>query len=141
MAFIHGKNAVIKITGAGGTVTDVSPFANEVDMPKSIDTAETSHFGSQSKTYLAGLDDSTISIKGMYDPALDAALTAAVDACLAGTIQTIGIEYGPGGSSVGSVKYTLESIPTAYEVDAPVGDVVTFSLDLQRTGATVRDVY
>jgi hypothetical protein len=141
MSFIHGKNAVIKITGAGGVTTDLSPFANEVDMPRSIDTAETSHFGSQSKTYLAGLDDSTVSIKGMYDPTADAAIAAAVEACLAGTIQTIDIEYGPGGSAVGAVKYTLSAIPTAYEVDAPVGDVVTFSLDMQRTGDTVRDVY
>ena len=120
---------------------DLSPYANEADFPRSIDTAETSHFGSQEKTYIAGLDDATISVKGSYDSAMDDAVYAAVQSVLNGTQDALLVEYGPAGGGVGAPKYTMLAVPTGYEVDAPVGDVVTFSLDLQRTGPTTRGTY
>lgn len=141
MSFVHGKNAVVKITDATGAQFDLSPFANEIAMPKSIDTAETSHFGSQAKTYLVGLDDSTASIKGMFDLAADAIVEASVAAVLDGTNDTINVEYAPAGTATGNPKYTFSTIPTAYEVTSPVGDVVAFTLSLQRTGPTTRATY
>jgi hypothetical protein len=140
MPFVHGKVAHVEMDDDQGALFDLSPYANEVDYPVSIDTAETSHFGSQPKTYLAGLDDATVSIKGMFDATIDQKIAASVANALA-TNETITVEIGPAGTATGSPKYTMECVPTGYEVDAPVGDVVTFSLDLQRTGATTRSTY
>lgn len=140
--FIHGKNAIINITAADGTtVIDLSGVSNEADYPVSIDTAETSHFGTQSKTYLVGQDDATVSIKGLVDTATSAAVEASIDAVLNGTNADMTCVFGPAGSKTGSPKYTLHALPTGYEVDAPVGGVVTFTLGLQRTGSTTRASY
>jgi hypothetical protein len=140
MAFVHGKNSTIKVDNAAGTLTDISAVVNSVDMPRSVDTAETSHFGTSAKEYIVGLNDSTVTISGLYDPAVDATLSAAVDAVIAGTLATATVEYAPNGGPVSATKpkFTFEVIWTAYNTTGGVGDPVGFTLEGQRTGATTR---
>lgn len=139
--FTHGKNTSIQVDDAAGVLFDLSPVANSVDMPRPIETAETSHFGSSAKEYLIGQNDSTVSISGLFDAAVDAKLSAVIDALAADTIQSVTVEFGPQGSAAGKVKYTCEVIWTSYDVSTGVGDVVNFSLEGQRTGPTVRSVF
>ena len=133
--FRHGKNAVFKIDDSGGTPRDISDTVNEVTFSQSLETGETTSFGSSAKTYVAGLSDATLSISGTWD--------ATVDGYLAGGIgvDTLSFEYGPEGSTTGYVKYTGECIMTSYEPGSPVGDVVTYSAEYQITGAVTRGVY
>ncbi len=140
MAFVHGKNSIIKVDNAAGTLTDISAVANSVEMPRSLDTGETTTFGTSAKTYIAGLNDGTVSISGLYDPAVDATLSAAVDAVAAGTLATATVEWAPAGgpASASKPKFTCEVIWTSYSVSAGVGDVETFKLEGQRSGATTR---
>jgi predicted secreted protein len=138
MAFRHGKNAVFKVDNSGGTLTDISTYIHDVTLPRSIETAETTTFGvaGGSKTYVTGLNDSTISISGKFD--------ATVDAHLAGVLgqdATLSFEYGPAGSTVGYIKFTGEAIMTKYDLSSPVGDVVSFSCDFQITGEVTRGTY
>ena len=138
MAFRHGKNAVFKVDDSGGTLTDISTYIHDVTLPRSIETAETTTFGvaGGSKTYVTGLNDSTISISGKFD--------ATVDAHLAGVLgqdATLSFEYGPAGSTVGYIKFTGEAIMTKYDLSSPVGDVVSFSCDFQITGEVTRGTY
>jgi predicted secreted protein len=136
MAFIHGKGAFISVGG-----TDLTPYANEVGMPRDIDTADTSHFGTQSKTYITGMDDSTVSIAGLWDSAADAAINTIIGQLLAGTIQSTPVIYGPAGNATGKPQFSLQAIVTGYEVSASAGDVVSFSLSLQRTGSTTTGAF
>lgn len=142
MPFVHGKNSVIKVDNAAGTLTDISAVSNSVEMPRAIDTGETTAFGAASgaKTYIAGLNDGTVSISGLYDPAVDATLSAAVDAVAAGTLASATVEWSPNGTpnSATKPKFTCEVLWTSYSVSAGVGDVETFKLEGQRTGPTVR---
>ena len=62
MAFVHGKDSVIKIDNAGGTLTDISSYVNNVDFPITADVAETTVMGDDNKTYIVGLKDATLSI-------------------------------------------------------------------------------
>jgi hypothetical protein len=134
--FRHGKNASFKVDNAAGTLTDISTVLNEVTMPRSIETGETTSFGSGAKSYVSGLSDATISISGTYDATVDAHLTAII-----GSADLLDFEYGPEGTTSTRVKFTGTCILTSYEVGSPVGDVVTFSAEFQVSGAITRGAF
>ena len=132
--FVHGKSTDFELDDTGGTSRSLSTVLTSVDFPETIDTAETTAFGATSKSYIVGLRDATISVSGLWD--------ATVDGYIIGTEPaTRTYIYGPTGSTGGNVKYTGECILTNYSISNPVGDVVTFSLDLQCTGAQTRTTY
>lgn len=131
MAFVHGKGAYISVGG-----TNLTPYSNEVSMPRDIETADTSHFGTQSKTYITGMDDSNGSVSGLYDSVADAAIQALLTQLLSGAVLSVPVVYGPAGNATGRPSYTYDAIINSYEVSASAGDVVSFSLGLQRTGST-----
>lgn len=138
MPFRHGKSAVFKVDNNSAVLTDISAYCDDVKLPRSIETAETTTFGvtGGSKTYITGLNDSTISISGKWDATLDAVLAPVV-----GFDTLLNWNYGPEGSTAGRVKFTGLCILTKYEIDAPVGDVVKFSADFQVSGAVTRTTF
>ena len=132
--FAHGKSTDFAIDDTGGSSRNISDTLTDVSFPQTIDTAETTAFGSTNKSYIVGLKDTTISVSGIWD--------ATVDGYISGTEPASrSFIYGPAGSTGGNVKYTGEAIMTNYSVSNPVGDVVTFSMDLQVTGAVTRTTY
>ena len=132
--FAHGKSTDFAIDDTGGSSRNISNTLTDVSFPQTIDTAETTAFGSSNKSYIVGLKDTTISVSGIWD--------ATVDGYISGTEPASrSFIYGPAGSTGGNVKYTGEAIMTNYAVSNPVGDVVTFSMDLQVTGAVTRGTY
>lgn len=140
MAFTHGKNSLISIDDVSGTLFDMSKVANSVEMPIEIETAETSHFGTNAKEYIVGQNDSTVTIAGLFDAEVDAKISAVIDAIADGTIESSTVEYQPAGGPVGPTKplFRCEVIWTSYGTTSGVGDVVSFSLEGQRTGGTER---
>jgi hypothetical protein len=134
--FRHGKSTVFKVDNSGGTLTDISNTLTDVGFPQSVDTAETSTFGSSAKSYVVGLTDSTLSISGNFDATVDAHLAAVL-----GQAATLSFEYGPEGSTAGFVKYTGECILTSYEKSGAIGDVVSYSAEFQVSGAITRGTY
>tara|TARA_B100001250_G_scaffold321373_1_gene284407 strand:+ start:9047 stop:9454 length:408 start_codon:yes stop_codon:yes gene_type:complete len=132
--FAHGKSTDFALDDTGGTSRSLANTLTDVSFPQSIDTAETTAFGSTNKSYIVGLKDTTISVSGLWD--------ATIDGYLSGTEPASrSFIYGPAGSTGGNVKYTGEAIMTNYSVSNPVGDVVTYSVDLQVTGAVTRGTY
>jgi predicted secreted protein len=138
MAFTHGKDSVFKLDNASGSLTDISSFVNNVDFPESADVSETTTLGSagNSKTYIAGLKDATISLAGLWDATADAIFGAVV-----GQSATLSYEYSPEGTASGKIKYTGEAILTSYAISSPVGDAVGYSADLQVSGAVTRGTH
>jgi len=134
--FRHGKSTSFKVDNAAGTLTDISTSLTDVSFPRSVETAETTAFGASAKTYIVGLSDSTVSVSGNFDATVDAHL-----ATVLGQSATLSFEYGPEGTTAGQVKYTGEAIMTSYEKSGAVGDVVTFSSELQVTGAVTRSTF
>ena len=134
--FRHGKSTVFKVDNNAGSLTDISNTLTDVSFPQSVDTAETTAFGSSAKTYIVGLTDATFSVSGNFDATVDAHLAAIV-----GKADSVSFEYGPEGSTATFVKYTGEAILTSYEKSGAVGDVVTFSAEFQVTGAVTRGTY
>ena len=132
MAFVHGKSTDFSIDDTSGTPRNISAYVNSVDFPDNVETAETTAFGSTAKSYIVGLTDATISVSGLWDATLDGYISGGAEPASRSFI------FGPAGSTVSNIKYTGEAIVTSYSISNPVGDVVTFSLDLQVTGAVTR---
>lgn len=139
--FQHGKNASFALDNSGGTLTDISDTVNEVTLPRSIETAETTAFGDDDKTYIVGLGDATISVSGMFDATVDSHINGVISALKSGSVTTSSFEYGPAGSVSGSPQLTGEALITSYEIGTPVGDVVTYSLELQVTGSVASGTF
>jgi len=58
--FKHGKNAQFELEG-----TNLSNTLNEITLPREVETAETTAFGDQDKTYITGLSDATVSLSNV----------------------------------------------------------------------------
>jgi predicted secreted protein len=133
--FKHGKNAYFALDNASGSLINISNTLNEISLPREIETAETTAFGNADKTYITGLADATVSLSGMFDSTVDTQINADITALKNGTISTVSFEYGPAGSASANPKFTGEAIVTSYEISSPVGEVITYSLELQVSGA------
>lgn len=134
--FRHGKSTVFKVDNSGGTLTDISNTLTDVGFPQTVETAETTSFGSSAKTYIVGLTDSTISVSGNWDATVDAHLAG-----ILGQAATVSFEYGPEGSTSTYIKYSGEAILTSYEKSGAIGDVVSYSAEFQVTGAVTRGTW
>lgn len=139
MAFVHGKKSLFKIDNVAGTPVDLSAFMDEVGLPRSIETAETTTFGNDAKTYITGLSDATVSLSGKFD----AGSASAVDSVLSGILgsaSTVSWAYRVNSASVSTTnpEYQGEGILTSYEITGSVSDAVTFSAELQVSGAVTR---
>jgi len=127
MALAHGKDATLSIDG-----TDISAYTDNVSFSRDVDTAETTAFGDDDKTYIAGLEGATMNCSGSYDnggSASDATLHGAFDGA------SVAWSYSPDG---GTVTYSGNAFITNYTVNAPVGDKVSWSASLIVTGAVSR---
>ena len=139
--FRHGKNAYFALDGTAGTLVSLSDTLNEISMPREIETAETTAFGNNDKTYITGLTDATISLSGMFDATVDALVAGDISNLRSGSVSSLSFEYGPSGSAATSRKFSGEALITSYEVSSPVGDVVTYSLELQVTGSVTAGTF
>ena len=138
---VHGKNTYVAMDNAAGTLTDITDIGTDAGLSRSLDTADASHFGTSAKEYVAGQNDATFSISGLFDSTQDAMINEAFEALADGTLASLTVEYGPAGSTLGKPKYSQECIITSYDVSGSVGDLVQASLNFQRTGATTRSTF
>ena len=128
MAFKHGRASQTYI----GT-NEISSYLDQADKSTDVDTAETTTFGRNWKTYLAGLIGSTLSVSGSYDGTATTGPAAIFETCIAnGTAWPI--KFFPGGSASGQRQHSFNALVTNYSESSPVGDKVTFSAELLADG-------
>jgi len=141
MAFVHGKNGAFELDNSSGVLTALSSISNEFSFSQSIETAETTTFGSAAKTYITGLNDATISLSGLFDVTTSTVIEGTIAALIDGTIASASLKFGPAGNTSGYKSYSQEVIVTSFDISVPVGDVVSLSVEFQRTGATTISTY
>lgn len=138
--YVHGKNAAV-LHG----VYDLSPWVTEFNTDQNLDVADTSHFGSNSKTFIAGQNDATATLSGLYDGTnavgqpgqplgSNAIFAAAVAAEAAAVNNATPISFSPEGVAVGNNTELGLGKHTTYKVSPVVSDVVQISGDIQMTG-------
>jgi hypothetical protein len=124
--FRHGKSTVVLLNGY-----DMSAYLNEATQTFSLETGETTTFGSSDKTYVAGLGDGTISCSGLFDGAANAS-----DPVIRGELGEEDNTFTvlPEGATAGRTSILANGQITSYEVSSPVSDVVSISAEIQADG-------
>jgi hypothetical protein len=127
--FHHGKNVNVFIDEF-----DFSTYFNDVSASTTVDTAETSAFGTSAKTYLVGHRDGTVSLSGMFEGTASTGTDEFFDNALGNATKALVI-VAPEGHSNGSGAIMLEADDTSYEVSSAIADIVQASAEFQSTDA------
>jgi hypothetical protein len=130
--FIHGKS-----TGVFIDAYDLSAYFNSADYASSIDTAETTSFGSSAKSYITGLNDATLSLSGMYSQ--DAGGSDVVLNTLLGQATSPAVTVVFKTGTIGNRCIVGQAHETSYSISNPVADVSTVSADFNATAGAVAD--
>jgi hypothetical protein len=134
--FRHGRNTSFKIENSANVLTDISNTLRDVSFPISVDTPETTAFGSTVKTYVIGIKDARFTIGGMFDATADAVLEG-----IFGMEAARDFEYGPEGAIATRKRYTGECYLVNKTVSGSVGDMVSASCEFQVTGPITVGVF
>ena len=132
--FRHGKNVNVFLDEY-----DFSTYFNNVSASTTIDTAETSAFGTSAKTYVLGHRDGTVSLSGMFE-ATESTGTDQYFASALGSATKIKLIVAPEGHSNGAGAILLQADDTSYEVSSAIADVVQASAEFQSTDAVEHGV-
>jgi hypothetical protein len=127
--FRHGKNVNIFLDEF-----DFSTYFNSVSASTSIDTAETSAFGTSAKTYVVGHRDGTVSLSGMFEGTASTGTDEFFDNAL-GNATKAQVIVAPEGHSIGAGAIMLIADDTSYEVSSAIADIVQASAEFQSTDA------
>lgn len=134
MPAVHGKNAVTQLDNGAGTLANITSYLSKASLERMRETAETTVFGLNDKTYTAGLKDATFSGEGNFDPPLDLILSDDIG----DNTNTKTLQYDPQGSTSGLPRYSVECWVTKYSIDTDIGEKGAISFELQCTGAVTR---
>lgn len=125
MAITHGRHVDVFLNEF-----DLTSFCNSMDISREIDTPESTVFGNDDRTYIAGLHGSTVNIGGFWDNTATLGADVILRSTLGvATIRTVTI--GPEGTAVGDVVYLFTTHSTAYNITGAVDGIVEFTADLQ----------
>jgi len=110
---------------------DVSGQLNAVAVEYGVDALEDTTFGDDTRTNKGGLKTTTMSHEGYWAAGTDAALYSKIGGS---TVVTI----AGAGSAVGDDAYLAETLTTTYSPGAAVGELLSFSVDMEAAGPLVR---
>lgn len=138
MAFTAGKGYRVKI----GT-TEVSAYLSNVGMSLTKDALETTTFQDNSRDYIEGLKNATVTLSGRWDGAGSTAIDQVLyDAYNNSSLVTVVLNpYGISGATTFSTSqpgYSGSMIVTSYEPSAAFDGVAQFSATLQISGGISR---
>lgn len=123
----HGKGTAVLVNQY-----DLSAYLNSADWSRTCDAAETTTFGADSKTYIPGLKDGSMSASGLFDATAGAA--EPVLAAALGSAATLVTFCLAGAGTIGNRVKLATSIQTAHDVSSPVADVVSTAAEFQPNG-------
>lgn len=123
MPFVHGRRCEVI-----AQEYDLTEFFRSSSLSADVDTAETSTFRKDWKTFVPGMAGGTISLDGLYDTDRTDELHGYL-AQLLPLVATV----GPGGLKTGDLARMIRAHSTSLSNSAAVGDVVAISWALQST--------
>lgn len=124
--FWHGRNSHVLLAQY-----DVSSWLNNSNFQQTMDTAETTAYGSNARSYLASFPGGTTNLAGMFD-----GTAAAIDPILAGLVGATTaspLTIVPGQNAAVAVAdrcFVCPAFLSSYNVSSPVNDVVSVTADL-----------
>jgi hypothetical protein len=133
MPKFHARNASIYVDTTAGASTAISGDLNSATLEMSADTPDVTGFGDNTRQRLSnGLIEWNISVAGFYNHGATGA-ACILYPLLAGSTY---IQYGPVGSTSGSIKYTGSAILSSLSFDLAVEDAGAMSAEfVSRSGS------
>ena len=141
MAFVHGKDAVFSLDDSGGTLRAIKIYLNQVSgLPGARALSEVTAFGDAGTKSIPSLANVTFSIGGHYEATATTGVSTVLNGLRTAT-ATATFEYGPAGSTTGSLKITGECWCTELTYDASVSDRVPVAATFQVDGIPTLSAY
>lgn len=142
MAPTHGKDAAFLLEdSAASTLRNISDQLTNIAFNRSNDTHDSTTFGKEGHTFIAGLTNGTITIDGFWDKTASTGSATVLDSLMGLDAVTVGWEYGPEGNASLAVKYSGECVLASLDVSEPVADLVTFTAQLQISGDVTKGAF
>jgi hypothetical protein len=126
MAKTHGKETVIKLNAV-----DLSAFCNTSEWTRSADSHDTTTYGADDHAYDGGLGDAKATIGGFYDDGATGP-RATIEPLIGTKVAYI---RQPEGTGAGKSQDSCTVLVMSYVETSPVADMVTWSAELQVSGA------
>lgn len=115
---------------------DLSGFMTKADVKYAADMVDTTTWGASARTYMPGLTDGGLMGEGIWD--FNETSLDRPDNVLPALLGAAGnISYMPQGDTAGAIAHAIQHAgETSLEYSSPIDDVVTFSFEVQATGAS-----
>lgn len=127
MAFIHGKDTVVKV-GAN----DLSTYTSTSEFTRSTDSHDNTTYGQDGHVYGAGLTDGTFTMGGKYDSTAGTGPRAVLNALIGAAPATVIRQ--PEGTGTGKPQDSFSGLLTSYVETNPVADYVQWQAEFQISG-------
>lgn len=128
MAFVHGKNASVLVDQY-----DLTAYLNQASVGKKGQAVKTTVFGLDDHTYMAGLEEGSASLGGLFDGSANA-VDEVLNTALGGS-QVVTVAW-PGYGAIGNGAAMLQSREASYQIRATNNDAVRVTAGLTAdTGA------
>jgi hypothetical protein len=125
--FRHGKNTTVISDDL-----DLTSYLTSATVSASIETPETTTFGSADRSFIVGHNEGTVSFEGLFDGTVGAADEIFVAALGNTTDKTISVSTD--STSVGGRAILVKSASTSYEISSPLTEVVSVSAEAIANG-------
>jgi predicted secreted protein len=135
MTQYHGKNTAVL-----WSQFDLSSYLNEASVKQEVSTAETTTFGSGSRSYVAGLKDGTVSLSGFFDDTATTGADVVLNNALGNATNPI-LTVGLSGATIGKKAKLAEIIETSYEITGNFDDAVTAAIEMQVNGGVDNGIF
>lgn len=137
MPNVHGTNGVIFVWDSGGTCRNLSGDLNNVTLSWTRDNPAVTTFGDVAEQRIAGIQDATLNLAGLYNSAETTSVNAVLEALMtASTVNTL-INWAPAGSVSGCPLYSGCFLISSFEVNGPQGGPVAITAAFQMANGSV----
>ena len=130
MAHLISKDADFKIDNASASIVSIKGSVNNASIQGIQDALDDSGLGDEERTYVYGLAGSTLPVNGWVN-----STTEAIWGPLVGNRTSVEKTFG---IKLGGKWFTGECLPQDVTLTGNVGELQTWSANLQVTGAVTR---
>lgn len=127
MTFIHGKDTYYTINAV-----NISAFMNTSQIEKTSDSHDVTTYGQSAHVFKGGLLNATGTIGGIYDNSTTSGPRFIIEPLVGSNVAWV---ERPEGTGTGRPVRTGEVLVLKYTETRPVADMITWSADLQVSGA------
>jgi hypothetical protein len=128
MSFSHGRKTYISLNGV-----DLSAYVTTSALEKTVDKSDVTTYGNDNHVYATGLKDGTCTMSGIFDNTAGGPRATIQTIIAAGA--TVTLIRRPDGTGTGKAQDSVSVVVEKYNETSPVADYVTWSCDMQMSGA------